>query len=384
MLGRARTDGMSEAPPSPALAEATEHQPSARVALEAALAAPHHAYLFVGPSGTGKRAAARAFAAEILAAGAADPDDTRRRVLAEPSPHPDLVWLSPPGTQHLVEEVRERVIRGAAYRPFEAARRAFVIEAADTMADESQNALLKTLEEPPPFAHLVLLSSEPALLLETVVSRCQPVPFAALSPEAVEERLAASAAGGSDGERRAAARLCGGDGDRALFLLTDAGRDLRARAEACARAARADRLDDSPWLGLLDAAERAGAEAASEASERVAERERTLRGDRARRREADDAGRRAGRRRRTEVLDLGLALSGAWFRDLAALGEGAGEVAINADRGEELRADAEGLDPRAARRAAELALDTRRRLRVNVSEELALEALFYRAAAELS
>jgi hypothetical protein len=48
-----------------------------------------------------------------------------------------------------------------------------------------------------------------------------------------------------------------------------------------------------------------------------------------------------------------------------------------------VRHDAEGLDPRAARRAAELVLDTRRRLRVHVSEELALEALFYRAASAL-
>jgi len=368
-----------------ALAAATEHQPAARVALEAALASPHHAYLFVGPRGTGKRQAARAFAAEILAAGAPDPDDSRRRALAEPSPHPDLVWLTPPGTQHLVEEVRERVIRGAAYRPFEGERRAFVIEAAETLADESQNALLKTLEEPPPFVHLMLLSSEPAALLETVVSRCQPIRFAALAPEAVEERLADVAGQGSADERRAAARLCGGDGERAAFLLTDDGRDLRARAEACARAARAGALDDVPWLGLLDAAESAGEEAAAEASARLAERREAIRGELARRgRDVEEAGRRAGRRRRTEVLDVALALCGAWFRDLAAIGEGAPDVAMNVDRESELRADTEGLDPAAARRAAELVLETRRRLRVHVSEELALEALFYRAASVLA
>jgi DNA polymerase III subunit delta' len=366
------------------LAEATEHQAAARVALEAALGSPHHAYLFLGPRGTGKREAARAFVAEILAAGAPDPEDARRRALASPSPHPDLVWLTPPGTQHLVEDVRERVIRGAAYRPLEGERRAFVIESAEAMGDESQNALLKTLEEPPPFAHLVLLSSEPAALLETVVSRCQPVRFAPLPPEAVEERLAATAGEHAEDERRAAARLCGGDEQRALFLLTDAGRELRGRAEACARAARAARLEDSPWLGLLEAAEEAGKEAGAEASARVAERERALRGDRARKREAEEAGRRAARARRTEVLDLALALCTAWFRDLAAVGEGAAEVAINADRGDQLGADAEGLDPRAARRAAELVAEVRRRLRVNVSEELALEALFFRLESALA
>src|SRR6476661_7253313 len=175
---------------STALAEATEHQGRVRVALTAALASgPSHAYLFRGPRGAGKRAAARAFAAEILATGAEDADDARRRALLDPSPHPDLVWLAPSGSQHMVEAVRERVIRAASYRPFEGASRVFVLEAAETLRDESQNALLKTLEEPPPFAHLILLSSEPEALLETVASRCQPVDFAPLPIAALEAAL---------------------------------------------------------------------------------------------------------------------------------------------------------------------------------------------------
>jgi DNA polymerase-3 subunit delta' len=91
-----------------------------------------------------------------------------------------------------------------------------------------------------------------------------------------------------------------------------------------------------------------------------------------------DEAKRAGRRRRTETLDLGLALCAAWFRDLAALASGAEEVVFNRDRLPQLRAAAEGLDPADARRAAELVQDTRRRLDLNVSEELALEALYYR------
>src|SRR4029077_1213871 len=167
-----------------------EHQPRAQVALSAALVAgPSHAYLFRGPRGAGKRAGARAFAAEILAGAAEDAEDARRRALLDPSPHPDLVWLAPKGAQHMVEEVRERVIRAAAYRPYEGGKRVFVIEAAEAMRDESQNALLKTLEEPPGFVHLILLPSEPAALLETIASRCQPVDFAPLPVEAVEVAL---------------------------------------------------------------------------------------------------------------------------------------------------------------------------------------------------
>ena len=178
---------------SAGLAEATEHQPRVRLTLSAALeSGPSHAYLFRGPRGAGKRAAARAFAAEILATGAEDPDDARRRALLDPSPHPDLVWLAPSGAQHLVEAVRERVIRAASYRPFEGSRRVFVLESAEALRDESQNALLKTLEEPPGFAHLILLSSEPEALLETIASRCQAIEFAALGGRASAPRPAPS------------------------------------------------------------------------------------------------------------------------------------------------------------------------------------------------
>jgi DNA polymerase III subunit delta' len=373
---------MSELPQS--LVAVTEHQPAARVALAAALANPSHAYLFAGPAGSGKRSAARAFVAELLAGGAPDPDSARRRVMADPSPHPDLAWLRPPGAQHLVDEVRERVIEAAPYRPFEGERRAFVIEAADTMAEESQNALLKTLEEPAPFAHLVLISSQPSALLDTVRSRCREVMFAALGPDAVEERLAATHPSADGNELRAAARLAGGDLERAELLIADRGRELRSRSEELARAARSGELDDAPWRGLLDAAEKRGADVGDEARERLealAEQARDAadkRTEQRLRREATEAGKRASRRGRTEALDTGLALVGAWLRDLAAVGDGARELVLTADRESELAADAEGLDPRKARRAAELVMDTRRRLTVNVSEELAMEALAFR------
>ena len=227
--------------PAP-IAAATEEQPGARVALAAAAASPSHAYLLAGPPGAGKRAAARALVAELLAEGAPDPDDARRRAAADPSPHPDLVWLRPPGAQHLVEEVRERVIAAAAYRPFEGDRRAFVIEDADAMAEESQNALLKTLEEPASYAHLILISAEPESLLETVRSRCIDIRFDRPPPELVERRLAEQMVGDSDAERRAAARLSGGDEERARFLLSEKGRELRAAVEALIGAAVRDEL----------------------------------------------------------------------------------------------------------------------------------------------
>ena len=379
---------MSAETMSQALALATEHQPGARAALGAAIENPSHAYLFSGPPGSGKRAAARAFVAELLAAEAQDPDDARRRAIADPSPHPDLTWLRPHGTQYLVEDVRTRVISAAAYRPFEAARRAFVIEDAEAMAEESQNALLKTLEEPAAYAHLILLSAEPAALLETVRSRCQTVRFNALPLDAVEAALAARVPEADAGARRAASRLAGGDTSLAADLLVSPGSDLRAAAAALVEAAAVGDLGSAPWGALIALSEEAG----EEASRRVRD-ELTLAaeaagevGPGAKRsaRVTEEAAKRASRQARREALDLGLALVGAWLRDLVAIASGAEELAHNSDRLDHLRAAAADIDPRRARRAGELVMDTRRRLRVNVGEELALEALAYRLEALLT
>ena len=172
-------------------------------------------------------------------------------------------------------------------------------------------------------------------------------------------------------EAEAAARLCAGDLRLARMLLTDHGRALRASATAAARAAAAaEGPGPEPWRPMLEAAEEAGQDAAAEEERRLLED-----GAAAARR-----GRSAGKLGR----DLGLALCCAWFRDLAAVAAGADEVVLNSDRRSELADDAHGLDPGAAGRAVDEVLETRRRLRVNVSEELALEALWLRLASTLA
>jgi DNA polymerase III subunit delta' len=393
-VSAAETDHTLVGSKSEALLEATEHQARARVALSAAIASqPSHAYLFRGPRGSGKRAAARAFAAEVLAAASAEPEDARRRALLDPSPHPDLVWLAPTGAQHMVEEVRERVIRAAAYRPFEGGKRVFVVEAAEAMRDESQNALLKTLEEPPEFVHLILLSSDQEGLLETVASRCQTIEFTPLPAQIVEKQLADGTksppmedksahrpAEGDVSARReeiaAAARLAAGDLERARLLLSEPGRRLRGDVERCIAAALEGKCSGAPWKGLLDRAKTAGEEA--EAVAREALEEDSKAGIKRSAKDITDGAKRAGRRRRTEVLALAFELCATWLRDLAAVAAGAEEVAFNRDRLDRLRSQAQGLDPAAARRGAELVQESKRGLELNVSEELALEALFFR------
>ena len=159
----------------------TEDHAHARVSLESALASgPSHAYLFHGPAGVGKGAVARAFAAELLAEGAADPDDARRRV--EAGVHPDLTWVTPTGAHEMrLEDVDEPVIAAATRTPFESQRRVFVLERADTMSDRVANRLLKTLEEPAPFVHLILITDA---LGQVLPDRGVALPARALRPAA--------------------------------------------------------------------------------------------------------------------------------------------------------------------------------------------------------
>ena len=227
----------------------TERHPHARAVLGAALApggAPSHAYLFSGPAGSGKRTVARAFAAALLTEGAADPAGAAARV--EHGAHPDLTWVAPASAAGiLVGDVDQAVVAGAARTPFESSRRVFVIEDADELNDQAANRMLKTLEEPPSFAHLILLTSRPGEVLPTIASRCQPVRFDAPSVEQIAARLERH--GVAPAAADACARLGLGDAARALALALGDGPALRAGAEAVARGALRDEIAGRPVDG---------------------------------------------------------------------------------------------------------------------------------------
>jgi DNA polymerase-3 subunit delta' len=367
-------------PPAQQFADALEAHPHARLVLSAALAdRPSHAYLFHGPAGTGKREAARAFAAELLGAASDDPDAVRLRV--QHGAHPDLTWVKPSGVHVMrVDDIEEPVVAAATHTPFEARRRVFVLERVDTMNDEVANRLLKTLEEPPGYVHIILLTDQLGQVLDTVISRCQLVRFDPL-PAA---RIAAALEGeGIDpAAADACARLSLGDGQRARFLASDEGRALRADVEAMVRAALADADGAAePWRALLTRAEE-GREAAEEAV--VEERKRRLElepKDRERRsleREFEEMAKRSGRRARTQLLELGLELATLTFRDLVCVAEGARGAVLATDRIEALAGAAQARDARKLREAAELCEQTRQSLQLNVQEDLALAALSLR------
>ena len=140
--------------------------------------------------------------------------------------HPDVGMVVPYRSGILINAIRD-LEKEANFRPFEADVRVFVIDDAERLNPAASNALLKTLEEPPPGTFIMLVSARPDSLLPTILSRCQMVRFSPLATEDVERHLAALGRFSSD-DAALAARLSGGSLGRAIEMDLEgfrAGRD---------------------------------------------------------------------------------------------------------------------------------------------------------------
>jgi DNA polymerase-3 subunit delta' len=135
-----------------------------------------HAYLFAGPEGIGKRLMALALARAIVCAEQRGCGDCLPCRKIDHQNHPDLHILEPDGNSIKIEQIRS-FQRELNLKPLESPRKICLIEQADAMTVGAANALLKTLEEPRGDTLLILLSAQPNRLLETIRSRCQPLPF---------------------------------------------------------------------------------------------------------------------------------------------------------------------------------------------------------------
>jgi len=245
------------------------------------------ALLLSGPAGVGKKSLALAVAQAALCekAPAAEPCGecrTCRRVDKAASPagleslreearsrpdedercnfrlHPDLVllegwWLTRTGRPRPEPEIRVGQVRALVAEvpgaPFEARRRVFVIDDAHTMNESSQNALLKSLEEPPPRSHLVLVTSQPEDLRQTIRSRCQVLRFGPL-PRAVIARHLVERLGVTAEEAELRAALGAGSLAAAVALESDGYREMRARLLDVL-----ERVQDASALGRMEQAE---------------------------------------------------------------------------------------------------------------------------------
>ena len=283
-----------------------------------------------------------------------------------------------------VDDIEGPVVSAATRTPFEARRRVFVLERVDTMNDEVANRLLKTLEEPASFVHLILMTDALGRVLETVVSRCQLVRFEPLPAATIAAQLVAE---GVPAERaEACARLALGNAARARYLASDEGDALRAEVDALVASALSGGADAGaePWRPLLARAEASGLaaeEAVAEEAKRRLELEPKGRERKAIEKDFEESAKRESRRARRESLELGLTLTALTFRDLICIAEDAPEAVLAADRAPALAEQARSRDPRRLREAAERCEEVRQALELNVTEDLALSALGFRLAA---
>jgi DNA polymerase III subunit delta' len=290
-------------------------QPAAVAQMQAAARSPVHAYLIVGPRGSGKRALARSFAAAVLSAGRSDADRHIELALAEE--HPDLTVVERLAASISADQA-DQIVERASRSPIEGDRKVLVLDEFHLVKPEVGPKLLKTIEEPSAGTFFVVLADELTPDLATIASRCVRVDLGPVAAEVIVEHLIAQ---GVSPERAAeAAQASVGDLRRARVLATDDRLELRRAAwhrvpdEVDGAGATATRLVDEV-LTLIDDSlaplrDRHAAELA-DLEERVAQL-----GERgAGRKDLVDRHKREERRYRTDELRFGLLVLSRRYRD---------------------------------------------------------------------
>ncbi|MDE2060123.1 MAG: DNA polymerase III subunit delta' [candidate division NC10 bacterium] len=305
-----------------------------------------HAYLFSGPAGVGKRAAALAFAQALNCDMNQRSADNRQLTATQDGCgdcracrnianglHPDVQIIEPDGATVKIEQIRT-LEADAALVPYEAQWKVFILDGAERMTEQAANALLKTLEEPVKDTVFILLASTVSALLPTIVSRCQSVTFSPLP----------------HGEIEALLREKGMEASRAR-LIASMSRGSIERAfspDVASMPAMRDLLLEGVGRGLQD-----GPNALVELAEKLAK-------DR-------------------EKLQQQLEILSAWFRDLMVeKASGRTEWLVNDDRGEAVARQAENLPMDAildGLRAVHAAMDNLTR---NANPRLSMEDLLLR------
>jgi DNA polymerase-3 subunit delta' len=306
---------------------------------------PARSYIFAGPERVGKAAAALRLAQALNCAADSPPClscEACRRI--GEAKFADVLTVTveaaTDGPAHKaisVEQMRE-VEATVALAPYEGRKRVVIIDPAAEMSDGAQNALLKTLEEPPPHVVFVLVTANADRLLETVRSRCRQVDFGLVAAQEIEAGLIER---GTDAEQAGLlARLAAGR----------PGWALEATAAPALLAKRGEALDVAHSLAGMDLADRIDlAEKLSAAFKR----------DRA-------------------AVDETLAQWLGWWRDVVLTQSGAGDAIANLDRREEIAADADRHDRAQVTAFIEALRETRQHLRANVQSRIALDALMLR------
>jgi DNA polymerase-3 subunit delta' len=299
--------------------------------LRAAARAPVHAYLFVGPAGSGKRAAAHAFAAALLC-----PDGgcgtCRACTLAQAAHHPDLVVVERTGPYITTEQARE-IVRQASLSPVEGGRKVLLLVDFH-LVQNAAPMLLKIIEEPPADTVFLIMTEQVPPELVTIASRCVRIDFRALARDEVVDALVAD--GVASDRAGEVADAAAGRLDRARLLASDPEFDARRRAWSALPAqldgtgAMVARLVDemmavlgSAAVGPLEARHAAEVAELEERVERYGERGSG-------RRQLEERHKRERRRLRIDELRFGLTTLQACYRDALATGTGDAPECVSA------------------------------------------------------
>ena len=361
--------------PRPAALDALSDQPRVRDFLATALVEGRvsHAYLFVGAPGSGKHEAAEALAKCLVCPRGGDAACDECRRVAHRT-HPDVRWLVPgSATGYLVDQVRE-LIADVSLAPTRAPVKVYVLERAELLRGAAANALLKTLEEPPGDVIFVLCARTTAAMLPTIVSRCQQVPFRALSPRAGLDAVMRSCAA-TQTEARVALAVAGSPGRAAEFLRSTGRRQVRrlvvSALDSLAR-------DDS-WDVLLAAREIVAAVAVPLADVRQAQEDalketQDFLTSAALKQVADANKRELTARERSGMMEA-LAAAESVLRDALLVSERVDEPIVNDDAAATVDRIAAASDTPGILRALEAVGRASGDLAHNVSPQLTLEVM---------
>jgi DNA polymerase-3 subunit delta' len=339
-----------------------------------------HAWLLLGPPGSGKSSVAMAMAAalncEIAPGTGCGECSTCLRILRRR--HPDVHLVSPEGPLIPVDVIREAVVPEAARSPFEGRQKVFVIEDADKMNEPAQNALLKTLEEPQSDTTFLLISDHEEELLETIRSRCRTVRLESVPEGSIVELLTAE--GVPEDSALLAARLSDGDIDRARSLaLDDGARERRDQWIGIPRRLNSavDALDAA--AEILTVARQAVAERAVAQKSEVVELAESMgegRGTATARSALAKRHKRELRRLEEDVLGEALQSLASFYRDVLVVRSSGTDAVANLDLMKELSlwAAAADISDSSLLAATERCITARSSLTHNANQTLAIES----------
>lgn len=353
-------------------------QPRVREFFRASIASGRvsHAYLFTGPAGSNKTAAAYAFAQALLCKnnGCRTCDDCKR---IERRKHPDVHFYAPEGAQgYLIEQIRE-IISSVSLAPIRAQGKVYILDRVDLLGVKAANAFLKTLEEPVPGVTFILLGRTREGVLPTIVSRCQVVPFRHI-PALEAAGILSQKTGVTPQQARIAIEACNGSITRAITFAKSAERsEFRARImEVLANLPLADARDALEYAAeLIERAKAPLDNVRTQQSEELAESADFL--TKAALKQVELRHKRTLTMATKESLNQMTSIIRSWLRDVLMIASGTPELVINVDQRQALEIAAQKVTPAGIMSALREAYKTDEALSYNVSPETCLDALLF-------